>query len=60
MASRVRIERLDEGIRAIDRVSNDRGVDLVAFRRGIIAAIAALRGQGAFEWPSVTFKAPAR
>ncbi len=50
------IERLEEGIRAIDRVKNDRGMDLAALRHDVVAAIEAIRLGRSFDSPTITRK----
>jgi len=41
--ARAAIERLEEGIAAIDRVTNEHGIDFAALRAGVARAIAQLR-----------------
>ena len=48
------IERLEEGIRAIDRVTNDRGVELVSLRRDALTAIESIRLGRRFGLPVIT------
>lgn len=50
---RAAISRLEEAIRAIDRVSDARGVDLMALRSAIQSIIASLTASSDFEWPLV-------
>jgi predicted metal-dependent hydrolase len=47
------VERLAEGVKAIDRVTNDRGYDLVRLRADVAKLMRDLRAGGAFTWPQV-------
>lgn len=46
-------DRLDEAIRAIARVTNDRGYDLGRLRADVQALVARVRAGEAFQWPRV-------
>jgi len=43
--ARAAIERLEEGIAAIDRITNDHGLDVTALRAAAARAVAQLRAQ---------------
>lgn len=47
------IERLGEGILAIDRVTDPRGLDLAALRRDVAAAIESIREGRRFQFPVI-------
>jgi predicted metal-dependent hydrolase len=47
------VERLEEGVRAIDRVKDDRGMDLVTLRREVVGAIEAIREGRASKAPVI-------
>ena len=50
------IERLEEGLLTVDRVTNDRGVDLVRLRCEVVVAIAALRAGEAVSSPMIAIR----
>jgi predicted metal-dependent hydrolase len=50
---RAAAQRLDEAVRAIARVTNDRGFDLVRMASELRTLIAQVRQGSAFEWPRV-------
>src|SRR6476469_6527504 len=41
--ARAAIERLEEGIAAIDRITNDQGIDVIALRAAVARSVAQLR-----------------
>ena len=43
--ARAAIERLEEGVAAIDRITNDHGIDVIALRAAVSRAVAQLRAQ---------------
>src|SRR5438105_197521 len=43
--ARAAVERLEEGIAAIDRITNDHGVDVIALRAAVARAVAQLRAR---------------
>src|SRR5436190_6188981 len=43
--ARAAIERLEEGVAAIDRVTNDHGLDVTALRAAVARAVAQLRAR---------------
>ena len=43
--ARAAIERLEEGVAAIDRITNDHGLDVSALRAAVVLAIGQLRGR---------------
>ena len=43
--ARAAVERLEEGIAAIDRITNDHGVDVIALRAAVVRAVAQLRAR---------------
>jgi predicted metal-dependent hydrolase len=47
------IERLEQGLRAIDMVTNDRGYDLGRLAQEVRGVTDALRSQSRFDWPKV-------
>jgi len=51
------VERLEEALLAIDRVTNDRGYDLVRLRQDIRVLIAEIRAGRAVTWPRVARRA---
>jgi predicted metal-dependent hydrolase len=58
---RAAIERLQEGVRAVDAVTNDRGYDFARLRADMIALLPKIvaRSRGAkerIEWPKVSMK----
>ena len=48
------IERLEEALLAIDRVTNDRGYDLVRLRGDVTVLIREIRAGRVLNWPRVT------
>ncbi|HXG58429.1 MAG TPA: DUF309 domain-containing protein [Thermoanaerobaculia bacterium] len=58
---RAAMERLEEALLAIDRVTDSRGWDFAALRRGIAAAIPQIEQRfrdrtGAIEWPHLDLR----
>jgi len=43
--ARAAIERLEEGVAAIDRITNDYGIDVIALRAAVSRAVAQLRAR---------------
>ena len=43
--ARAAIERLEEGVAAIDRITNDHGIDVIALRAAVSRAVAQLRAR---------------
>src|SRR2546423_13833246 len=58
--ARAAVERLEEGIAAIDRVTNDHGVDVIALRAAVARAVAQLRARERVARVSVRVKGRAR
>ena len=50
---RAAVQRLDEAVRAIARVTNDRGFDLAQMAAELRTVIEQVRQGSAFEWPRV-------
>ena len=53
---RAATQRLDEAVRAIARVTNDRGYDLATMSAELRTVIAQVRQGEPFEWPRVVRK----
>jgi hypothetical protein len=51
------IERLEEAILAIDRVTDDRGYDLVRLREDIRVLMRQIRERAPLTWPVVALRA---
>jgi hypothetical protein len=48
------VERLEEALLAVDRVTNDRGFDLIRLRGDIVILIRQIRARDPLTWPQVT------
>jgi predicted metal-dependent hydrolase len=51
--TRAAVERLQEGIRAIDEVTNARGVDFAALRAECVGLVPRIARRERFAWPRV-------
>jgi len=51
------VERLEEALLAIDRVTDDRGYDLVRLREDIRVLMRQIRGRAPLTWPTVARRA---
>lgn len=56
--SRPAIERLGEGILAIDRVRDDLGYDLATLREAVLEVIEAVKQRREVRWPHIATRLP--
>jgi predicted metal-dependent hydrolase len=49
------VERIEEGLRLVAAIENDRGIDLVALSTAMVAAATALREKSKPAWPEIAF-----
>lgn len=58
--ARPAIERLEEGLLAIDRVQDDRGYDLGRLRESVLELVDAVKERRKVQWPRVETRLPIR